>query len=895
MSSRTPSPVYGTPRAGKRPERFLLLCHYDPAGINAPEENIAYLQHFSQFNIEPLNLFHYPWRDGILGFRGFDGVIVHNTVSYHPASLEHLDAHLKTPFERYDGVKVLMKQDEQILTSRVATFVGAKRFDLVLTCLRPEDIRQAYPEQVVGNARFLRMHTGYVVPRLRTLKPPGNQTRPIDIFYRGSIQPLWFGRLAYEKRQIGYAVEPRARRLGLKVDISSRWEDRFTGDEWLARLSSAKATLGVESGSSIVDFDGSAERICREAEESDPGSPEDSDRCERILMRLSHLEDRLYYRTLSPRHFEAAATRTLQIMYEGDFEGVLLPGRHYVPLRRDLSNFDEVVDVLRDSQASGEIVNRTFAEIVLNTRYSIESFARDLDSHLSDLLASKGRAAQPIIRSAGSARHILLLCSHRPEQDPRISWVADHAPPGYLVHVLGISDAHQEAASVRSNGSLQLVAPRESVRPGSYSGMASALRHGMPGWSTLALLQILDGATDDELQQYIGAPPSVSPESMTRSLIRHFLRTNFTLIKAGLRFDGLHAIIAADLECLPAGAALKASFAAPLIYDAHEFWPDSSDLFGTSDIEFWKGIEGGLLPAVDAAFVVSPQLARHMSELYAVAFRSLPNCEPLGVPEPDPGVRTRAEYRPNLRANTCVFLFQGRLATGRGLSGIIDVWPETDPRAILVLRGPDCDYKDVLVEAARKAGLLNQRIFFLPPVGEKDLILAATAADVGLISYEPTSINNRFCCPNKLSQYMAAGLPILHNRLDFVGEIVAEAGCGIGFELGDRPGVVAAIDRLAADPPLRGAMGAKARQYFSSKFHWQRVSQVLYEQIDSLASYRPARECHLYAAPQLLIEVPSKARLGTFRSARALWSAMPAEARSRFHPVARAVKRILRP
>ena len=58
------------------------------------------------------------------------------------------------------------------------------------------------------------------------------------------------------------------------------------------------------------------------------------------------------YRTISPRNFEAAAFRVCQILYEGHYSGVMEPMRHYIPLRKDFSNFDEVVERFRDAVAA---------------------------------------------------------------------------------------------------------------------------------------------------------------------------------------------------------------------------------------------------------------------------------------------------------------------------------------------------------------------------------------------------------------------------------------------------------------------------------------------------------------------------------------------------------------
>ena len=80
---------------------------------------------------------------------------------------------------------------------------------------------------------------------------------------------------------------------------------------------------------------------------------------------------------------------------------------------------------------------------------------------------------------------------------------------------------------------------------------------------------------------------------------------------------------------------------------------------------------------------------------------------------------------------------------------------------MLLLRGNDHAHKSSCIRLAESLGLKDVGVFFPPPVRETSLIAAAAAADVGVIPYMPTIINFRYCCPNKLSQYMQAGLPIM--------------------------------------------------------------------------------------------------------------------------------------
>ena len=482
-------------------------------------------------------------------------------------------------------------------------------------------------------------------------------------------------------------------------------------------------------------------------------------------------------------------------------------------------------------------------------------------------------AAQPS-QSFAPAHHVLLLCAHAPRKDPRISWVADHPPHGLLVHVAGV-DSESATEARRPTGAAELVASRALRR---YADVLSVLRPRYErtiGWAVLMRIGALLGRDAGPVQ---------------RSLSQYFLDLNLALLAEGARFDGVQAVICADLDTLPAGAALKSVLGIPLLYDAHEFWPDSNSRFGPTEVEFWKGIEAELLPEVQDAFIVSSPLAHFASSLYGKRFTAVPNCEPLRPMPP-----ADASCRPaGLSPEACVFVFQGGFAAQRGIERLIEAWPYTDARAMLVLRGPGAHFP--LRQLVARSGINGKRIFVVPPVAEERLVAAARAGDVGVVPYEPASINNRYSCPNKLSQYMAAGIPVLHNRLDYVREVVAAAGCGMEADFADRPALIGAINALTADAALRARLGAAARRYHESTFHWQAVSAPLYGELGRLLAERPKVECRLYPRVDFpRVGLARRLRLYSVSGAEAAWSRLPDSLRAALGPLARSVRRLLEP
>ena len=82
---------------------------------------------------------------------------------------------------------------------------------------------------------------------------------------------------------------------------------------------------------------------------------------------------------LSPRHLEAVADRTCQVLIEGDYDGVLQPDRHYIPLRRDFSNLDEVLETMRRDEERERIVETAYREIVASGAWSYPRFVQRLE------------------------------------------------------------------------------------------------------------------------------------------------------------------------------------------------------------------------------------------------------------------------------------------------------------------------------------------------------------------------------------------------------------------------------------------------------------------------------------------------------------------------------------
>src|SRR5262249_13653120 len=126
---------------------------------------------------------------------------------------------------------------------------------------------------------------------------------------------------------------------GVAANISVNEEDRIYGPKWFEFLGDCRAVLGTESGSNVFDFDGTL----KTAIDSYLSDHPDADFETIHALFLSGRDGEIKMNQVSPRIFEAAAANTAMILFEGDYSGVVKPWTHFIPLKKDFSNIDEVL------------------------------------------------------------------------------------------------------------------------------------------------------------------------------------------------------------------------------------------------------------------------------------------------------------------------------------------------------------------------------------------------------------------------------------------------------------------------------------------------------------------------------------------------------------------------
>jgi len=404
MTQPIPAKSWSPNRRPSNADTFLFIVHFDPEGLSTVQDNIAAWVSASALEFEILNMWDYGpaplTLPSSVQLNHYAGVIIHPAVCYFPHNLESLDTAISPDFAAYSGVKVLAKQDEHYQSHAFARFITGKDFDVLVTCVPDGQLSKVYPTASLDGVEVVQQLTSYVSEAVRAMPSLSYEARGIDIGYRGSIQPLICGRLGYEKKQIGDVVDGPAQVAGLTTDISSNWNNRIHGSKWGKFLASCKSVLGVESGSNLFDFNGEVSAACATFTAQRPDLTPDTQAFYEAAHSdfLHRYEGNVDYGQLSPRHFEAAATGTMQILYEGRYSDILIPGRHYFPLKRDLSNLAHAFELISNAASWSEMTQAARREVIDSDRFTYAGFARRFDRAVEVALQSKPKPGRQSTR-----------------------------------------------------------------------------------------------------------------------------------------------------------------------------------------------------------------------------------------------------------------------------------------------------------------------------------------------------------------------------------------------------------------------------------------------------------------------------------------------------------------
>ena len=278
------------------------------------------------------------------------------------------------------------------------------------------------------------------------------------------------------------------------------------------------------------------------------------------------------------------------------------------------------------------------------------------------------------------------------------------------------------------------------------------------------------------------------------------------------RGEDIRVVHCHSLNDLPIGVLLKKVLKTPrLVYDAHELETERNGLEGLPK-RWAKLMERSLIRHVDDVLVVSEAIAEWYRAAYpgcrVTLVRNIPrneHVESAGPSRPAEAQAPLLRERLGIRSGI-VFLYQGALMRGRGIDLLLSTFAKADPDRHLVFMG-----YGVYEEKIREYAARHENIHFHPAVKPDELMKYTVGADVGVSIIENICLSYYYCLPNKLYEYIIAGLPVLVSDFPEMGRVVREFDNGWATPVREE-GLLSVIQEITPESiaeKRRGSLAAR--------------------------------------------------------------------------------------
>lgn len=269
---------------------------------------------------------------------------------------------------------ILLPQDDYTDSAKLESLALATRADAIYTPFT-RDLHVLYPKISGNGTRFHELLTGYYDEALRIsrekLAKPFVE-RSIDFGQRVRKLPPQFGEIGIRKYSLAERMHREAIKRGFVSDFSADSNAVLLGEEWYRFLGNTKFTVSCRGGSSLADRYG---RIRRRLQ---------------LLRNIGVRNDEIAFRyasigetragafdVISPRLFEAAQMGVCQILLEDDYLG-MEPWVHYLPLKSDFSNLDEVFERIADLDYCENVAVSAKSYLIESKKFSFETAIAEL-------------------------------------------------------------------------------------------------------------------------------------------------------------------------------------------------------------------------------------------------------------------------------------------------------------------------------------------------------------------------------------------------------------------------------------------------------------------------------------------------------------------------------------
>lgn len=322
-------------------------------------------------------------------------------------------------------------------------------------------------------------------------------------------------------------------------------------------------------------------------------------------------------------------------------------------------------------------------------------------------------------------------------------------------------------------------------------------------------------STDEPLFHLVDLPAGSSGGGVSR--VRGWLRYCVGAVRAGLGAKNLDLVYASTPHLLSpvAGWVVSRARRVPLVVEVRDLWPETFVAAGalregSLPHKALSALERWIMHRAERIVLVTEGWEQHFADMGISASKLV--VVPNGTEVDDFRVETpKDQLRDQWGLTRTTVVFSGAHGTQNAIPSIVEAateLPELD--FLFVGDGPA---KAAAIRQVDELGLTN--VTFRAPVPKSELPSLLAACDIGLHTLTPLALFEHGISPNKVFDYMAAGLPLVSNSGTALHRVMSPEECG---RLGDAEHLVECLRSVAeADEPTRSAWGERARQIVQEK------------------------------------------------------------------------------
>ncbi len=239
-----------------------------------------------------------------------------------------------------------------------------------------------------------------------------------------------------------------------------------------------------------------------------------------------------------------------------------------------------------------------------------------------------------------------------------------------------------------------------------------------------------------------------------------------------LFFHRAQLLVSNDLDTLLPNYLVGRIKKIPLVYDSHEYFTEVPELVASPiKQKIWKSIERWIFPKLKDVFTVNDSIARLFEKDYGIRPVVVRNVPPMRKIE-----KTVSRQELGLPDDKKILIMQGSgINIDRGAEEMVEAMQYLDNVLLLIIGGGDVI--EILKQKVKQLGLEN-RVVIKGKLPYEKLMQYTANADLGLSLDKNTNINYRFSLPNKVFDYLQAGIPVLVSNLVEIRKIIERYDVG---------------------------------------------------------------------------------------------------------------------